>query len=117
MARTMVAAEPPSLTNETQHPVTNLGIDENHADGVVQIDRIELPDFVVLEFVDIVAEHRLISTRSLAHLLKGVIFGGNGLMAGIGDIQVQHKKLSGSLGCRSRSWRQRCIDLTTHFRS
>src|SRR5687767_7202294 len=63
VARAVISRKPAAFANETAQPGANLRIDEDLPYGVIQKDRVECSDPVVLEILQIVAEHRLIGAR------------------------------------------------------
>src|SRR5882762_4931377 len=84
------AAQSTPFAHEAKQTLPEPGVGSNIQLAAVQHHGVELSDLVILEIVQVVAEHRLIGARRFAHDLQRMVGMRNGLMPAV---LIHYKKL------------------------
>ena len=109
------ADEAAAINDEVHERLFQFGVVEEHALRVVETDSIELADLIGTEHFDIVAEDYFIGSGAFAHLLDGIVAGGDGGVAAndavAGLREVGDQEVAGLLRFGRRLFREGGLDL------
>src|ERR1700694_1375983 len=110
--RSVKAAQSTPFAHEAKQTLPEPRVGSNIQLAAVQHHGIELPDLVILEIIQVVAEHHLIGARGFAHSLQNIVGMRNGRMPAV---LIHYQKLPWLLWLRGRHSWERGFDLLPYI--